>query len=334
MGVVHPAGAISWLATCSRAASQDNTKSTSLEQAQVIGPSTGLVWSAMSTPSVVPVSSGGLPGMSSIPVVPAGSYMGEGLLPIPERLTKKIIQLEFVEMRELMPETWLSDEEESTRNTLSLLRRRTAPVTDILQWLQCFAGMVGVLSQKYPHMVPELMAYQAMIVKCSRDFEGLAWAQYDRAYRRQAAQTKDLRWSRLNPTLFSLCFAGKARRNIACAHCLSDNHTSDTCPENPSRPFFLWQHPGATPSGVAPPVGVAPQVGGLILSGCVSATYLTPEMALNALTARASLPMFAQPADNCRANHPRSACLKAQGAQAGTSGKGGVPINKRLRLSE
>ena len=68
--------------------------------------------------------------------------------------------LEFVEMRDLMPETWLKEEEESARNTLSLPRRRTAPVTNILQWLQCYAGMVGVLSQKFPQMVPELMVYQ------------------------------------------------------------------------------------------------------------------------------------------------------------------------------
>ena len=54
-------------------------------------------------------------------------------MPIPERLTKKILQLEFIEMRELMPETWLRDEEESTRNALSLPQRRSAPVTDILQ---------------------------------------------------------------------------------------------------------------------------------------------------------------------------------------------------------
>ena len=65
--------------------------------------------------------------------------------------------------------------------------------------------------------VPQLMAYQVTIIKCSRDFEGSAWAQYDWAYRRQAAQTKDLRWSRLNLTLFSLCFAGKARQNIPTA---------------------------------------------------------------------------------------------------------------------
>ena len=39
------------------------------------------------------------------PSIPAGSYMGEGLLPILEHLTKKILQLEFVKMCELMPET-------------------------------------------------------------------------------------------------------------------------------------------------------------------------------------------------------------------------------------
>ena len=41
-------------------------------------------------------------------------------------------------------------------------------------------------------MVPEFMLCQAMIIKYTRDFHGLAWAQYDRAYRRQVAQTKDL----------------------------------------------------------------------------------------------------------------------------------------------
>ena len=155
-------------------------------------------------------------------------------------------------MRDLVLETWLREEEESARNT-SFPRRRTAPVTNILQWLQCYAGMVGVLSQKFPQMVPELMAYQVTIIKCSRDFEGLAWAQYDWAYRRQAAQTKDLHWSRLNLTLFSLCFTGKARQNIACAHCLSDNHVSDNCPDNPSRSLFMWQYPSSA-AAIAPPI--------------------------------------------------------------------------------
>ena len=38
---------------------------------------------------------------------------------------------------------------------------------------------------------------QITIMRCCRDFEGVAWAQYDRVYRRQAALSKDLNWSRI-----------------------------------------------------------------------------------------------------------------------------------------
>ena len=62
-----------------------------------------------------------------MPVVPVRGYMGEGLLSIPEYLTKKILQLELVKMQELMPETWLRDKEENMSNMLFLPWRRTAP---------------------------------------------------------------------------------------------------------------------------------------------------------------------------------------------------------------
>ena len=42
------------------------------------------------------------------------------------------------------------------------LNAGSPPITDVLQWLQCFSGMVGVLSRGYPNMVPELMGYQAL----------------------------------------------------------------------------------------------------------------------------------------------------------------------------
>ena len=65
-----------------------------------------------------------------------------------------------------------------------LPRKRSAFITDIAQWTQCFAGYVSVLATKYPKYVPEMMAYLATIVKCARDFDGVAWAHYDRAYQR------------------------------------------------------------------------------------------------------------------------------------------------------
>ena len=193
-------------------------------------------------------------GPSSIPVatLPAGGFMGEGLMPVPEKIRRKIVNLEFfVEIRDLMPESWLRDDEEVAKNVLSLPR---------MLWVQCFAGMVGVFSTQCPQVVRELMAYMATIVKCSRDFEEIAWALYNRAYRRQMAQTKDLRWSWLNPTLFSLCFAGKARRNIVCLHCLSDNHVSDSCPDiKPFEAGIAMADWGRLPNATTVPPGAPGQ---------------------------------------------------------------------------
>jgi hypothetical protein len=241
-----------------------------------------------------------LPAVSTVTTgFPVGTYLGEGLLPVPDKLVQKIVRLEYVEMRELMPETWLKDEEEG-KHTLSWPKRRAAPVTDILQWLTCYTAMVGVLSKAYPSMVPEFMSYQATIIKCARDFDGLAWAQYDRAYRRQVAQTKELRWSKLNPTLYSLCFAGKAKRHIVCAFCLSDNHSSEQCAENHNS--LTASLPGYPPQVASVPAwGAAPRI----------------EKLCNLFNAKDGPRCgfrnckFAHKCSACRGNHPRAYCRRS-----------------------
>ena len=153
--------------------------------------------------------------------------------------------------------------------------------------------MVGVLSQAYPQMVLDLMAYLATIVRCYRDFEDLHWAQYDRMYRRQAAITKDLQWGRIDSTLYSKCFAGKARWRSMCTYCLSDNHTSQECYDNPANISWPWvsHHEVNTPQdtrfqGHMPPALEPPQfgpgcrgtcdlfnaVGGLVMGGIGNST--------------------------------------------------------------
>ena len=248
MGVVPSAGAISWLPTFNATSATGAVGGIGMTALTAV---TAPVMSTAPPPALLTSASMGIE-------VPTGTYVGEGVLPVPERLAKKILNLEFVEMRELMPETWLMEEEERSRPTWCLPRQKNAPVTDILQWLQCFAAMVGVLSQRFPAFVPDMMAYQTTIIKCSRDFDGLAWAQYDRAYRRQVAQSKDLRWSRLNTTLYSLCFARKAKRGVACSHCLSDAHTSEGCPDKPAKAYLpVWYRssPSTASTGSAPQYG-------------------------------------------------------------------------------
>jgi hypothetical protein len=111
--------------------------------------------------------------------------------------------------------------------------KRGPPITNIFSWLQGFASLVSTLSTKYPEMVPEFLAYQSTIIKCYKDYDGLTWVQYDRAFRRQVAIIKNLNWSHINGMLYSLCFAGKAKRSAICVYCLSDNHASERCPEAP-----------------------------------------------------------------------------------------------------
>ena len=292
MGVVPSASAISWLPTF------EATSATG-----AVGGIGGMALTAVTAPVVSTTPPPALLTSASLGMeVPTGTYVGEGVLPVPERLAKKILNLGFVEMRELMPETWLMEEEERSRPTWCLPRRKNAPVTDILQWLQCFAAMVGVLSQRYPVFVPELMAYQTTIIKCSKDFDGIAWAQYDRAYRRQAAQSKDLRWSRLNTTLYSLCFAGKAKRGVACAHCLSNAHASEGCPDNPAKaylPVWYTSGPSTTSTGSAPQYGQHLKVCHLFnAKGGSRCTYTNCK--------------FAHVCATCRGGHPRSAPPKGR----------------------
>ncbi len=72
--------------------------------------------------------------------LPAGGLHGEGMLPIPEKVVKKILELAFVDGRPHADEGSLSVEERF--NTLA----DGSGITDVGQWVQCFAGLVSVLS--------------------------------------------------------------------------------------------------------------------------------------------------------------------------------------------
>ena len=172
-------------------------------------------------------------------------------MPLPQKLLSKILQLEFVEIHDLLPETWLSSMEDTATSHCcgATNAKKKKPITNIFTWLQGYASLVSALSTRYPAMVPEFMAYQSTTVKCYKDFEGLGWAQYNRAFRRQVAVTKDLRWSQINGTLYSLCFAGKAKKSAICYHCLSDNHPSERCPE---APIYLAGKPGPSRKEAVP----------------------------------------------------------------------------------
>ena len=171
-----------------------------------------------------------LAGSGSSPQTAGGVYVGEGLPPVPRRLADKICRWEFVDMAEMLPEFWpqLRDEDADRRGATP--RRKPKQVTEFTTWLQCFAAYTSVLASTHPAAIPELMAYLVTVSRVSQDFSGLAWVRYDAAFRRQAALTGNRRWSQINPTLYSICFTGRAQQLSRCELCLSSAHGTKLCP--------------------------------------------------------------------------------------------------------
>ncbi len=296
LGVIPDMSSLSWLS--SNPMSQDislGAQSSSLPAGSA---------SSMVLPGVGNVLSGGLP---KFPGGSVSSFVGDGLLPFPEKLIRKITELSFIEMSELLPEIWMAVEEEATAsNVLSLPRRKAAPITDILLWAQCFANYVAVLSVRFPSATPDLLTYMSTIIKCARDYDGIAWAQYDRNYRKSMCQRKDLRWSHVNSSLYSLCFNCRNKRVVACSFCLSDTHSSEQCPDNPTRPLF-WQPSGFRGGSQQPQhfqrerrVFHSPG------AGPPKVCFAFNDKEGNKCSFRDC--RFAHVCDGCRGPHPRSAC--------------------------
>ena len=180
---------------------------------------------------IVPVSG---PILSTSPSVssyqPSSSSAGVQSS-LPPRIVRRIQLLEFVDMVELLPESWRL-EETRDEGCCSHVRRphsRRALVTDIAVWVECFSMYVAVLAPLFPHHIADFMGYQRTIVRASRNYEGTAWASYDVAFQRQAAATHSLNLGTVDSTLYNEAFTGRARLTTRCKYCLGDSHGSFEC---------------------------------------------------------------------------------------------------------
>ena len=152
--------------------------------------------------------------LSSQPTSPAIS--------LPPKLTKKILDLEFIDMLELIPDAWRYADEEASKCCHQARRvPERGPITDITLWIECYSVLVGT---KYSTFAPEFMAYLHTIVHVQHSFAGDGWSTYDMAYRRNAAAHKSLAWSRIDFNLYNETFTGIARALPRCRLCSSEYH--------------------------------------------------------------------------------------------------------------
>ena len=137
-------------------------------------------------------------------------------------------------------------------------------MTEITAWVQCFAAYIGVLSGTSPDAVPELVAYLIHIVRVSQDFRGMAWVKYDMAFRCQAATISNRQWSKINPSLYSICFVGAARTNKRCDLCLSLTHEAQECALSGEGEHEVGAHLTATEATVLSLSAVGPSASPLL----------------------------------------------------------------------
>lgn len=200
------------------------------------GPSLGALPASLSTltiPTFSPVVTSAVNMLGAatthIPAPPEGSKAGavEGLA-LPAKLVRKILDLDYVDMHELLPDTWRYQEEDQ-KCCHQRRGQRRGPITDILLWTECYAALVSILSTKFPEKTPQFMAYLKTIVKAQRTFTGEGWVTYDACYRRKAALTKSLEWGAVDFTLYNETFTGRAKALTRCRYCLSEHHVSANC---------------------------------------------------------------------------------------------------------
>ena len=136
-------------------------------------PATGLdTFAAASLPS--PNGPGAMvPSLASLaqpgPFNPAAS--------LSTKVTKKILDLEFVEMAEIYADA-------TAKQVLGRCPGRPPVVGIHRQWVERFSLMTAVIATRFPHKAPELFAYQATIVRAERNYEVERWVAYERQFRR------------------------------------------------------------------------------------------------------------------------------------------------------
>ena len=196
--------------------------------------------------------------------------LGEGIPPVPARLVSRIWDDDYIDMAELLRDNLEAERRGNSGNTQqsglpggshSKPLRREVP--DVLSWAQCFGVYIGVVVEKYPDRVKQLLAYQATVLREARRCGGSGWRSYDAMFRQLAAADPSTDWSRLNPSLYATTFlVQQSSGRRICTLCMGADHAPEECalaplqaklprPQTREREDERKEKVG-TPGGVAP----------------------------------------------------------------------------------
>ena len=165
----------------------------------------------ITSPFASPSVSSSLPSFDnsgSVPTSEKAFIVGPGHAPVPAKLAKKIIEGQFVELADLLTVNLRAgDQEPQTilegKLLVSHVKRRQVEIKDILTWTEAFTIFQLVLCASHPLRWLDLTRYKLLIIQTARQYPGLAWLEYDLAFRRDAAASGLTDWSKMNLDLYT-----------------------------------------------------------------------------------------------------------------------------------
>ena len=135
--------------------------------------------------------------------------ISNGLPPIPSRLMKRVEDGLFVEMAELLP-SHLDSADLNVNEGQVTSCKQLPTVTDIIDWIQCFAVYMAIISRHKPKRIADLLGYQSLIIGASMDCREGKWVIYDRRFRLKASASRNALWSVIDVTLWNMTFPERA----------------------------------------------------------------------------------------------------------------------------
>ena len=169
-------------------------------------------------PGQVPVPALGVSVAPQPPGLPAASGMltsspeafvvGPGFLPVPAKTVTAIISGQFVDLAPLLarPSDPLPSGPVITVDGRVVVAPAPKPprrLTDIAQWVQAFSIYSLVWVTYSPARGVDLLKYKLLILRTHAQFGGLAWLDYDEAFRRDAAARHISDWSTMHVELYN-----------------------------------------------------------------------------------------------------------------------------------
>ena len=125
--------------------------------------------------------------------------VGPGYPTIPEKLVTKIRTGQFIDLADLLAKNLKAQETEPQsyldgKRLVTSSKKRIQEITDIVTWVEAFTVYSWILCSAHPSRWQDMTQYKLLILKTPEK----AWLHYDIAFRKDAAVSSLVDWSRMN----------------------------------------------------------------------------------------------------------------------------------------